>query len=68
MLSEAVRPCPDKNSDIPFTQGMDLEHLPTEISGVFFWVLNNENLYFWGTGHGCCIFLGCQIDAVFLSV
>ena len=43
-----------------------------------FWVLNFENLYFFGywskllyffgLSNKCCIFLGCQINAVFLSV
>ena len=32
------------------------------------WVLNFENFYFFGYGHSCCIFLGCQINVVFLSV
>ena len=38
------------------SQGMDLAYIKTGISGVFFGVLNFENLYFWGTGHSCCIF------------
>ena len=33
-----------------------------------FRVLNFENLYFLGTGQSCCIFWGCRINAVFLSV
>ena len=64
-----VRPCPDKNPDIPFTQGVDLEYFNTDRNQQsIFWVLNFENLYFWGTGHSCCIFWGCQIDAVFLNI
>ena len=37
--------------------GVDLAYLQTGISGVYFWVLNFQNLYFLGTGHSCCIFL-----------
>ena len=29
-------------------QGVDVAYLQTGISGVFFWVLNFENLYFFG--------------------
>ena len=35
-----------------------MAYLQTGISRVFFGVLNLENLYFLGTGHSCCIFLG----------
>ena len=35
-----------------------MAYLQREISGVFFWVLNFENLYFLGTGHSCCILFG----------
>ena len=49
-------------------QGVDLACIQTGISGVFCGVLNFENLYFLGTGQRCCIFLSCQINAVFLSV
>ena len=40
-------------------QGVDLAYLQTGISGVFFWVLNFENLYFLGTAQSCCIFFVC---------
>ena len=50
------------------SQEMDLAYVQTGISGVFFWVLNFETLYFLGTGHSCCIFLSSQINALFLSV
>ena len=49
-------------------QGVDLAYLQTGIRGVFFWVLNFENLYFWvlataaaffGSLNKCRIFLGC---------
>ena len=38
---------------------MELAHLQTGISGIFLGVLNLENLYFLGTDHNCCIFVGC---------
>ena len=31
-------------------------------------VSNFENLYILDTGHSCCMFLGCQTNAVFLSI
>ena len=37
---------------------MDLAYLQTGISGVLFWVLNFENLYFLVTAQSCCIFWG----------
>ena len=46
--------------------GGELDIYTDRDQGVFFWVLNFENLY--GTGHSCCIFLSSQINAVFLSV
>ena len=51
-----------------FAQGVDLAYIQAGISGVLFWVLNFENLYFLGTGHSCCIFMGSQINDIFLSV
>ena len=33
-----------------------MAYLQTGISGVYFWVLNFQNLYFLASGHSCCIF------------
>ena len=43
------------------TQWVYLAYIQTGISGVFFGVLNFENLYFLGTDQSCCIkFSSCQ--------
>ena len=54
---------------------VDLMYLHTWISGVFFWVLNFENLYFfgywsevlyfWGFSNKCCIFKCLTFSTVF---
>ena len=43
-------------NQLNLTPGVDLAYLQTGISGVFFEVLNFENLHFLGTCHSCCIF------------
>ena len=47
--------------------GLDIS-VHTGISGVFFWVLNFENLNFFGYWSELLYFLGCQTNAVLLSV
>ena len=45
-------------SEMKISQGMDLAYLQTGIRGVFFWVLNFENLIFWGVLVTAAVFLG----------
>ena len=50
------------------TQGVDLAYLPTGISGVFLGCFEfGKSVFFWVLVIAA-VFLGCQINAVFLSV
>ena len=46
---------------------VDLAYLQTGINGVFLGVLNFKNLYFYSTGHSCCIFIVLVTAAVFFG-
>ena len=74
MAEDMINPESSMNTTELTTQGVDLAYLQTGISRVFFWVLNFENLYFFGQWSQPAVFFGflnkcCILNCfIFLTV